>query len=127
MHGQVLLNAGGIGLLDSLVRKRTTIFYSEASCDDAFIDTRPVPYFARAYMTIARCKQNLLATLDDQINRLIALSGKWGTGKTQLWQQIRAESSHLSIKKAASVLLFGISAISDLKMKIAQALLPRLH
>ncbi|MQQ33016.1 hypothetical protein GE543_01255 [Pseudomonas sp. SZ57] len=77
-------------------------------------------------MTIARCKQNLLAALDDQTNRVIALSGKWGTGKTHLWQQIRVESPHLSIKNAASVSLFGVSTINDLKMKIAQALLPRL-
>lgn len=77
-------------------------------------------------MTIARCKQNLLAALDDQTNRVIALSGKWGTGKTHLWQQIRFESPHLSIKNAASVSLFGVSTINDLKMKIAQALLPRL-
>ncbi|KPX62469.1 hypothetical protein ALQ99_05372 [Pseudomonas syringae pv. lapsa] len=88
--------------------------------------TRPSPYFAGAYMTIARCKQNLLAALDDQTNRVIALSGKWGTGKTHLWQQIRVESPHLSIKNAASVSLFGVSTINDLKMKIAQALLPRL-
>lgn len=77
-------------------------------------------------MTIVRCKQNLLQALDDEANHIIALSGKWGTGKTHLWKQVRDESSDLAIKTAASVSLFGVSTVNDLKMKVAQALLPKL-
>lgn len=59
-------------------------------------------------MTIARCKQNLLQALGDPANHVIALSGKWGTGKTHLWKQVREESSTQAIETAASVSLFGV-------------------
>ncbi|MBM1185311.1 MULTISPECIES: P-loop NTPase fold protein [Pseudomonas] len=78
-------------------------------------------------MTIERCKQNLLLTLASEDNRVIALSGKWGTGKTHLWQQVRDTSTDEAIKKAAAVSLFGVSSVADLKTKVAQALLPRLE
>ena len=77
-------------------------------------------------MTIAMCKKNLLQALDDRANRTIALSGKWGTGKTHLWKQVRIESSDPAIKLAASVSLFGVSSLNDLKMRVAQTLLPSL-
>ncbi|WP_416310857.1 P-loop NTPase fold protein [Pseudomonas sp. W03] len=78
-------------------------------------------------MTIARCKQNLLQTLEDPSNRVIALSGNWGTGKTHLWKEVRQQSPDPAIKTAASVSLFGVSSITDLKMKMAQELLPKLE
>lgn len=78
-------------------------------------------------MTIARCKHNLLLALNNQDNRVIALSGKWGTGKTHLWKQVQNESTEPAIKTAASVSLFGVSTVNDLKMKIAQALVPKLN
>lgn len=77
-------------------------------------------------MTIARCKTALLHLLDDQENRVIALSGKWGTGKTELWKQVRAETSDAKAKQAVSVSLFGVSTITELKLKIAEGLAPKL-
>lgn len=77
-------------------------------------------------MTIEACKKNLLQAIDDKANRTIALSGNWGTGKTYLWRQVKMESPESSIELAASVSLFGISSLYDLKMKVAQALLPSL-
>jgi len=74
-------------------------------------------------MTIEACKRNLLQAIDDQANRTIALSGSWGTGKTYLWKQVQKESTDSSIKLAASVSLFGIGSLNDLKMRVAQALL----
>lgn len=78
-------------------------------------------------MTIERCKQNLLLTLASQDNRVIALTGKWGTGKTHLWQQVRDTSKDDTIKKAASISLFGVSSLAELKSKVAYALLPSLN
>ncbi|TCT86698.1 P-loop NTPase fold protein [Pseudomonas sp. LP_4_YM] len=77
-------------------------------------------------MTIERCKHNLLLTLASQDNRVIALTGKWGTGKTHLWQQVRDTSVDETIKQAAAISLFGVSSVNDLKTKVAYALMPRL-
>ncbi|GLO03017.1 P-loop NTPase fold protein [Pseudomonas putida] len=77
-------------------------------------------------MTIARCKTALLELLNDQENRVIALSGKWGTGKTELWKQVRAETRDAKAKQAVSVSLFGVSSITELKLKIAEGLAPKL-
>lgn len=78
-------------------------------------------------MTIERCRQNFLLTLCSQENRVIALSGKWGTGKTYLWRQVQKASSDDAIQNAAAVSLFGVSSLNELKTKVAQALLPRLQ
>lgn len=77
-------------------------------------------------MTIERCKQNLLEALNDPENSVVALSGKWGTGKTHLWRQVRDESLDDAIKNSAAVSLFGVSALGDLKIKVVQAILPKL-
>ncbi|MEE3923324.1 P-loop NTPase fold protein [Pseudomonas viridiflava] len=77
-------------------------------------------------MTIERSRKNLLQAMLHQENRVIALSGKWGTGKTHLWRQVRDESLDQAVKSAAAVSLFGVSTIADLKIKVAQALLPKL-
>lgn len=78
-------------------------------------------------MTIERCRQNFLLALNSQENRVIALSGKWGTGKTHLWRQVQKESRDDAIQNAAAVSLFGVSSLNELKTKVAQALLPRLQ
>lgn len=78
-------------------------------------------------MTIERCKQNLLLTLASPDHRVIALTGKWGTGKTHLWQQVRDTAKDDTIKKAASISLFGVSSLVDLKNKVVHALLPSLN
>lgn len=77
-------------------------------------------------MSIEQCKRNLLDALEDPKNSVIALSGKWGTGKTYLWRQVRDESRDAAITNSAAVSLFGVRTISDLKIKVAQALLPKL-
>lgn len=77
-------------------------------------------------MTLARCKTALLHLIDDQENRVIALSGKWGTGKTELWKQVRQETKNVQAQEAVSASLFGISTIMELKLKIAEGLAPNL-
>lgn len=76
-------------------------------------------------MTLARTKENLLESLADKENRVIALSGKWGTGKTHLWTEVQKASTDEAVKNAVTVSIFGASTISDLKLKVAQKLLPK--
>lgn len=77
-------------------------------------------------MTLALCKTALIDLIKDQNNRVIALSGKWGTGKTHLWQRVREETDNAQAKGAVSASLFGVSTIMELKLKIAQGLAPTL-
>lgn len=77
-------------------------------------------------MTLARTKDNLLGSLADKGNRVIALSGKWGTGKTHLWAEVQNASGDDAVKNAVNVSLFGATSISDLRLKIAQKLLPKI-
>jgi hypothetical protein len=77
-------------------------------------------------MTLAHTKTALLALIDDEENRVIALAGKWGTGKTELWKQIREETQNTQAKAAVSASLFGVGTITELKLKIAEGLAPKL-
>lgn len=77
-------------------------------------------------MTLARSKENFLEALADEANRVVALSGKWGTGKSYLWKEVQAASTDDVVKGAVYASLFGASSISELKIKIAQQLLPKL-
>ncbi|HBP5729939.1 TPA: hypothetical protein L6B23_21875 [Pseudomonas aeruginosa] len=76
-------------------------------------------------MTIELCKASLLNALSDQGNRVVALTGKWGSGKTHLWKDIQDNAANDLVKAAALVSLFGVGSVRDLKIKIAQALLPK--
>ena len=78
-------------------------------------------------MTLARCKQNLIDLLADADNRVIALSGKWGTGKSHLWMDVQKVSNDKQVKDAVYASLFGSRSISELKLRIAQGVLPRLE
>ena len=40
-------------------------------------------------MTLARCRQNFVDPIADAENRVIALSGKWGMGKSHLWKEVQ--------------------------------------
>ncbi|MCR4304833.1 MAG: hypothetical protein NUV63_11530 [Gallionella sp.] len=72
--------------------------------------------------TYTRVKESLVALLQDQDHKVIALTGKWGTGKTYLWQSVSNDQFGM---KAASeqpiyVSLFGVRTINDLKLRILQ-------
>ena len=77
-------------------------------------------------MTLATCRQNLVQLLADPDNKVIALSGKWGTGKTHLWKQVRGDLESSTTKGAVAVSLFGLSTVNDLKIKIAEGVLPNI-
>lgn len=78
-------------------------------------------------MTLARSKTNFLEDLADEENKVIALSGKWGTGKSHLWKEVQGASADDMVKGAIYVSLFGAGSVGDLKLKIAQQVIPKLE
>ncbi|WP_325147989.1 NTPase KAP [Delftia sp. S67] len=55
---------------------------------------------------------------------MIALSGKWGTGKTHLWSEVKDVSDDEKIKNALYVSLFGLSSIDQVKRKLIESAIP---
>jgi hypothetical protein len=75
---------------------------------------------------MARTKAQLQHMLAEEDNIVLALSGKWGTGKTHMWRAIQRESNDQAVKGALNVSLFGAASIADLKMRLVQRALPHL-
>jgi len=71
-------------------------------------------------VTIADTKKQLLHVLGDPENRVIALTGKWGTGKTHLWKDIKEDSNEAYMQKALYASLFGLSSIDQVKRKLME-------
>ncbi|WP_211462849.1 P-loop NTPase fold protein [Collimonas silvisoli] len=75
-------------------------------------------------MTLKVTKEHLVRLLGEVDNSVIALSGKWGTGKTHLWNEVKRESSDDKLKKALYVSLFGQSSIDQVKRKLIESSVP---
>ncbi|TVL21136.1 hypothetical protein AYI92_06470 [Shewanella xiamenensis] len=75
-------------------------------------------------MSIEKTKGQLHQLLNDDRYPVIALSGKWGTGKTHLWNKVKEESSVDNIKNALYVSLFGQSSIDQVKRKLIENAIP---
>jgi hypothetical protein len=75
-------------------------------------------------MTLKSTKDHLVQLLADQDNKVIALSGKWGTGKSYLWQEVKSASKDEAVKGALYVSLFGLSDMTQIKLKVVQNALP---
>lgn len=75
-------------------------------------------------MSMARAKENFKGLLADSESRVLAISGKWGTGKSHMWKSLRDASVDPAIKTALYVSLFGVASITELKLKLAQAAVP---
>jgi len=75
-------------------------------------------------MTLKSTKTHLIQLLDDTDNSVIALSGKWGTGKSYLWREVKAESKDEKVNSALYVSLFGLSSMDQIKYKIVQSAIP---
>lgn len=75
-------------------------------------------------MTLKSTKDHLVQLLADQDNKVIALSGKWGTGKSHLWQEVKTASADEAVKGALYVSLFGLSDMNQIKLKVVQSALP---
>lgn len=75
-------------------------------------------------MSLKSTKAHLVELLADPENRVIALTGKWGTGKSHLWHEVRSASKDEVVKNALYVSLFGLSDMNQIKLKILQSALP---
>lgn len=76
-------------------------------------------------MSLANTKKHLVELLADPENRVVALSGKWGTGKSHLWRAVRSESTDEKVRSALYVSLFGLSSMDQVKLKIVQSAMPK--
>ncbi len=75
-------------------------------------------------MSLARTKEQLIKLLGQADNSVIALSGKWGTGKTHLWNEVKSSSNDDKVKKALYVSLFSLSSIDQVKRKLIETAIP---
>lgn len=75
-------------------------------------------------MSLARTKEQLVKLLGQAENSVIALSGKWGTGKTHLWEEVKSSSKDDKVKKALYVSIFGLSSIGQVKRKLIETAIP---
>ena len=75
-------------------------------------------------MSLARTKERLVRLLGQDDNNVIALSGKWGTGKTHLWNEVKDSSDDEKVKKALYVSLFGLSSVDQVKRKLIESAIP---
>ncbi len=71
-------------------------------------------------MSLNNTKKQLHALLLDSDNKVIALTGKWGTGKSHLWEEVSKESNSEVIRKSLYVSLFGLTDLPQAKIKIMQ-------
>ncbi len=78
-------------------------------------------------MSMMLAKVNLEALLADREVRVVALSGKWGTGKSHLWKSLRDASTDSELRSALYVSLFGVASIAELKLKLVQSAVPSLE
>ena len=75
-------------------------------------------------MSIESTKKQLIELLKRADINVIALSGKWGTGKTHLWNEVKKESKDEKVQKALYVSLFGLSTVDQVKRKLMEGALP---
>lgn len=75
-------------------------------------------------MSLKNTKEQLILLLSNTDNNVIALSGKWGTGKTHLWNEVKDKSGDEKVKKALYVSLFGQSNIDQIKRKLIETAIP---
>ena len=76
-------------------------------------------------MSLEETKQHLIQLLDDADNKVIALSGKWGTGKSHLWREVKAASMNPAVAGAVYVSLFGMADMNQVKLKAVQSAIPK--
>jgi hypothetical protein len=78
-------------------------------------------------MSMLKAKENLEVLLADREVRVLALSGKWGTGKSHMWKGVRDASTDPDVKAALYVSLFGVASLAELKLKLLQSAMPLLE
>lgn len=78
-------------------------------------------------MSMELTRKQLEQLLADEDNKVVALSGKWGTGKSFMWGQVQKESQNKKVTGALYVSLFGLSSIEQIKIKLIQSAVPLLE
>ncbi|MBK5551926.1 NTPase KAP [Pseudomonas sp. TH03] len=78
-------------------------------------------------MSLKSTKEQLAQLLMEKDNKVIALSGKWGTGKSYMWDQVKASSGDDMVKGALYASLFGLSGMEQVKMKLIQSAVPAIE
>lgn len=78
-------------------------------------------------MSLKTTKEHLTKLLADSDNKVIALSGKWGTGKSFMWDEVKSASDDVMVKGALYASLFGLSSIEQVKVKLIQNAVPSLE
>ncbi|HQN64666.1 MAG TPA: hypothetical protein PLR90_03655 [Methylophilus sp.] len=70
--------------------------------------------------SFSQVRKSLIALINDVENKVIALKGKWGTGKTFLWDSVKKDlfSGEKKERQAVYVSLFGAKTIDELKLRI---------
>lgn len=72
-------------------------------------------------MSLKSTKEQLIQLLADEDNKVIALSGKWGTGKSFMWDQVKKASQNEKVKSALYASLFGASSVDQIRLKLIQS------
>ncbi|QWF70090.1 hypothetical protein KEF85_12115 [Methylomonas paludis] len=75
-------------------------------------------------MSLKSTKEQLIQLLADKDNKVIALSGKWGTGKSHMWDEVKKSSADVDVQNALYASLFGLSTIEQIKIKLLQSAVP---
>lgn len=75
-------------------------------------------------MSLKKTKEQMIQLLGESDCNVIALSGKWGTGKTHLWNEVKVGSGDEKVKRALYVSLFGLSSIDQMKRKLIETAIP---
>jgi hypothetical protein len=78
-------------------------------------------------VSLEKTREQLIRLLTEDESRVIALSGKWGTGKTYLWNDVKNKSIDDKVKKALYVSLFGLSTVDQIKRKLIESAIPGLE
>lgn len=75
-------------------------------------------------MTLAQTKAQLEKLVEDPRIKVISLSGRWGTGKTFMWNSLKKSSANPEIHGALYASFFGLSSLNQLHVKLMQSAFP---
>lgn len=75
-------------------------------------------------MSLEKTRERLVRLLAQEDCAVIALSGKWGTGKTHLWNEVKKASAIEKVRAALYVSLFGLSSMDQVKRKLMESAMP---
>jgi hypothetical protein len=68
-----------------------------------------------------KAQETLLKLLNNHSYKVIALTGKWGTGKTHLWNLVKQQLSAIQAPQPIFISIFGAKTSNDLKLRLLQS------